>query len=64
MTKLIYTGGNAGGIDIPDAGITAWKPGEAREVPDDLAEELLHRTGEFQRVNGPQPPRRERSVES
>jgi len=44
--ELVYKGPLTGGIDFPKHGITAWKPGETRSVPADLADELLAR-GEF-----------------
>lgn len=49
--KLVYRGNQQDGIDIPGARIANWKPGEAREVPDDLAEELLHRSDEFEEAD-------------
>lgn len=45
--KLVYRGNQQDGIDIPGARIAHWKPGEVRDVPDDLGEELLARGGEF-----------------
>jgi hypothetical protein len=43
--RLIYTG-NCDAIDIPSLGIAGWKNGEEREVPDDIASELVGR-GDF-----------------
>lgn len=45
--KLVYIGPAQGGVDIPAAHIVAWKPGEIRELPENLAEELLGREGQF-----------------
>lgn len=44
--KLTYDGPTA--IDLPAAGIVGWRPGEARDVPDELVESLLER-GDFAR---------------
>lgn len=46
MVRLIYRG--AAAIDVPAANIVGWAPGEAREIQEDLAEELLAR-GDFAR---------------
>ncbi len=45
--KLVYQGNQQDGIDIPSAKIAQWKPGEEKDVPDELAEELLQRGDEF-----------------
>lgn len=46
--KVVYAGPDQDGVDIPDQNIVAWKPGEVREVPDELGKELLSRgPGEF-----------------
>lgn len=44
--KLTYEGPHTGGLDFPAYGIREWKPGEEREVPDELSNELLAR-GDF-----------------
>ncbi len=49
--KLVYTGGQAGGIDFPGLGIFGWMPDEVRDVAAEVAEELLKR-GDFKVVKG------------
>lgn len=56
--KLTYVGSMAGGIDLPSLGIVGWKPGEARDIPESMIEELLGR-GDFER----QEPSRKRGAE-
>lgn len=46
MRRLVYEGPLTGGIDFPKHDIFGWKPGDVREVPNELADELLAR-GEF-----------------
>lgn len=55
--RLVYTGSMVGGIDLPEAGIIGWKPGDVRDIPAPLAEELLGR-GDFERE-----PSRKRGAE-
>jgi hypothetical protein len=44
--KLVYVGGQQGGIDFPSLGIVAWLPSEIRDIPKEIADELLAR-GDF-----------------
>ncbi len=58
--RIVYQGTTT--IDLPAASIYSWSPGEAREVPDEFAKELLDR-GDFV-VDSKASPKRRSSGES